>query len=87
MSVYTSTAARKRQVKHELTLQAFTRHEDGDYSCTDIVETSFRFASKFWSRFRRNPDIAVVRVVRVDGFKIRNEQHHGYRDVVMERAS
>ena len=63
------------KVPHEITLMAFIRHPDGDYSVYDIVETSFRYAYSFWSRFRRNPEVALVRVIRADS--------HSYRDVML----
>jgi len=52
----------KHAVPHEVTLLAFARNADGSMSIYDIVETSNHFASKFWSRYRRNAEICAVEV-------------------------
>jgi hypothetical protein len=52
------------KVPHEITLIAFARNPDGSMSILDIVETSFRFASRFWSRMSRDSNVAAIRACK-----------------------
>lgn len=44
-------------INHEITLVAFHRCPDGNYSITDIVETNRKNASYFLRYWRREPEI------------------------------
>lgn len=48
------------RVKHEITLIAFIRDDQGRLCIADIVETSYHYASVFYRRYRREPLIYSV---------------------------
>jgi hypothetical protein len=51
----------QKRIKHEITLIAW--NADGA-SIMDIVETAHKYASKFYSRWLRDPDIGYVSAMR-----------------------
>ena len=56
--LYSKRRRKGCEVKHEVTLIAFTDNGDGTESVMDIVETSNHYAYKFAGRYLRDPQVS-----------------------------
>jgi len=50
----------KKHVPGEIRLIAFTSNDDGTTSVYDIVETSFHYASRWYSKFVRDNKVCAI---------------------------